>query len=155
MSDVTKTGATQLKRVVFALALLLILIQLLPVDTSNPTVQPANSIYMVEAVPENVRVIFDSSCSNCHSNQTRWPWYSHLAPLSWIVAHDVHRGRSLMNFSVWGSYTQKKRDEKLEDICDQLMNGDMPDGKYLLVHRTARLSDEQKESVCRWTQAPR
>ena len=153
MNDATKTGKTQLKRIVLALALLMILVQLLPVDISNPTVQPANSIYAVEAVPDNVRAIFDSSCNNCHSNQTRWPWYSHVAPLSWIVAHDVHRGRSLMNFSVWGTYTQKKRDEKLEDICDQLMNGDMPDGKYLLVHRNARLSEEQKENVCRWTQA--
>jgi len=60
-----------------------------------------------------------------------------------------------MNLSEWGTYSPKKRDQKLEDICDQLMNGDMPDGKYLLIHRNARLSEEQKEAVCQWTQSPR
>jgi len=112
-------------------------------------------MYTLERVPQDVRVIFNSSCDNCHSNQTRWPWYSHIAPVSWIVAHDVQQGRKFMNFSEWQSYSPKKRDQKLEDICEQVLNGDMPDGKYLLIHRSARLSPEEKESVCRWAQAPR
>jgi hypothetical protein len=143
------------KRLALGCALLVVAIQFFPVDTGNPPVQPANTIYSVEAVPDKVRTTFESSCTNCHSDQTRWPWYSHVAPFSWLVAHDVHRGRSLMNFSQWGMYSAKKRSERLENICDQLMNGDMPDGKYLLIHRNARLSDEQKEAVCQWTQAPR
>ncbi len=136
-------------------ALILALMQLYPVDRRNPPVQSANMIYSVEVVPGNVRAIFDSSCKNCHSNETQWPWYSHIAPFSWVVAHDVHRGRSLMNFSEWATYSQKKRDQKLEDICDQLLNGEMPDGKYLLIHRQVQPSEEQKEAVCNWTQAPR
>jgi len=155
MIDGTKAGRIPWKRIALGTLLLLVGAQLVPVDTRNPPTPPANSIYAAESVPPNVRAIFDSSCNNCHSNETRWPWYSHVAPFSWIVAHDVHRGRRLMNFSEWAGYGEKKRDQKLEDICDQLMNGDMPDGKYLLIHRSARLSQEQKESVCRWTQAPR
>lgn len=135
--------------------LLLVAIQLVPVDVRNFPVSPEGSIYGIETVPMEVKSVFESSCNNCHSNQTRWPWYSRLAPASWIVAHDVHEGRRHMNFSEWSSYSQKKRDEKLENICDQLMNGDMPDGKYLLIHRNARLSEGQKEAVCRWTQSPR
>ena len=135
--------------------LLLLGIQLIPAPVRNPPVQQANTLYAVENVPPDVRSIFDASCNNCHSNRTNWPWYSHVAPLSWIVAHDVQNGRRLMNFSEWGTYSQKKRDEKLESICDQLMNGDMPDGKYLLIHRSARLTAEQSESVCLWTQSPR
>jgi Haem-binding domain len=154
MNDARKPLSLVAKCLVLAFVLL-VAIQFVPVDNRNPPVQSANTIYSIEAVPQNVRAIFESSCTNCHSNQTRWPWYSHVAPFSWIVVHDVHRGRNLMNFSEWGMYSPKKRDQKLEDICDQLMNGDMPDGKYLLIHRKARLSEEQKEAVCQWTQAPR
>lgn len=155
MTDKNDTRRVLWERIALGMVLLWIAIQLVAVDTRNPPVQPANSIYAVEQVPENVRTIFESSCNNCHSNETRWPWYSHVAPLSWLVAHDVHRARSLMNFSEWGTYSSKKRDQKLENICDELMNGDMPDGKYLLVHRSAHLSQQERESVCRWTQAPR
>jgi len=143
------------KYALLAAVFLGIVIQFVPIDIRNPPEVRANTIYTLESVPQNVRAIFDSSCVNCHSNQTQWPWYSYVAPVSWIVVHDVHEGRRHMNFSEWGSYPAKKRDKKLEEICDQLMNGDMPDGKYLLIHRSARLSQEQSETVCQWTQAPR
>jgi hypothetical protein len=63
-----------------------------------------------------------------------------VAPFSWIVARDVHQGRKHLNFSEWGTYSPEKREEKLGAICDQVVNGDMPDGKYLLIHRTAQLT---------------
>jgi len=155
MSDGRKTVGKSLKRYALLILLLLIAAQFVPVDTRNPPVQAANSIYAVEKVPAQVRTVFDSSCIDCHSNQTRWPWYGHVAPMSWLVAQDVHQARNWMNLSEWGTYSEKKRDEKLENICAKLLNGDMPDGKYLLIHRSAQVSQEQKEAVCRWTQAPR
>ena len=130
-------------------------VQLFPVDCSNPPVEPSHAIYASQPMPANVRSIFEDSCRNCHSNQTTWPWYSHVAPFSWLVAHDVHSGRKHLNFSEWNAYPPEKREEKLEDICDEVSNGEMPDGKYLLIHRKAKLTQPQRESVCDWVESAR
>jgi len=129
--------------------------QFIPVARTNPPVQPSNVIYAAQPVPSSVRSIFEGSCKNCHSNQTAWPWYSYVAPISWMVARDVNRGRSHLNFSEWGAYSLSKRAQKLEDICEQLANGDMPDGKYLLIHRKATPTQEQRDAVCEWVQTQR
>jgi hypothetical protein len=124
--------------------------QFFPVKRTNPSAPSEQSIYQLEPVPPQVRHVFDTACNDCHSNQTRWPWYSHVAPVSWIVVHDVNSGREHMNLSTWGSYPAAKRDRKLEEVCEQLMNEDMPDTKYAWVHRQARISHEQRELVCSW-----
>ncbi len=144
-----------LRRSGLALAALLIVAQFIPVNRSNPDVDPAKSIYVKEKVPAPVKIVFERSCANCHSNHTQWPWYSHVAPVSWMVAHDVHEARSKMNLSTWGDYPADKREERLEEICEQLSNGDMPDPKYLLVHRSARLSPSERDAVCQWTEDSR
>ena len=132
---------------------ILLAAQLIPVDRSNPAVDPSKTIYAFTPMPAGVRSVFQGSCANCHSNETRWPWYSHVAPFSWVIAHDVHEGRHNLNFSQWGIYPLKRRQNKLESICDQIMNGDMPESKYAFVHRDAKLTQEQKEAVCTWTQS--
>lgn len=135
-----------------ALALALC-VQFIPVARDNPPAPAANLVYA--GAPPSVRTVFDESCNNCHSNQTAWPWYSYVAPFSWIVTHDVHQGRRQLNFSEWEKYPPKKRQEKLEAICEQLVNGDMPDGKYLLIHRSARLTQDEQEAVCTWVERMR
>jgi Haem-binding domain len=147
---VVKLTAKRWSLVVVALALGA---QLVPVARDNPPA-PAPALAYASA-PVTVRKVFDDSCKNCHSDQTAWPWYSYVAPFSWIVAHDVHRGRRQLNFSQWSSYSPTKREEKLEAICEQLVNGDMPDGKYLLIHRKARLTQEEQEAVCTWVESMR
>ena len=146
---------TQTKRVGLIAVALAAGIQFVPVDRGNPPVEPSHSIYAAQPMPANVRSIFEDSCKNCHSNQTTWPWYSYVAPFSWIVVHDVHDGRKHMNFSEWSAYSADKREEKLDDICDEVTNGEMPDGKYLLIHRKARLTQSQRESVCDWVENAR
>jgi len=136
-------------------AALLLAIQLVPVARSNTPLNPANVIYAGEVVPSQVRSILDASCQNCHSNQTVWPWYSYVAPVSWLLVHDVKKGRSQLNFSEWNTYSAKRKEQKLEEICEQVMNGDMPDNTYLLIHRGAQLSQQQREDICTWAQAPR
>lgn len=138
-----------------ALLVLLVVAQFIPVDRRNRNVDPTKSLYTKEKVPEPVRRVFDRSCANCHSNQTDWPWYSRVAPVSWMVSNDVHEARSKMNFSTWGYYSADKREERLEEICEQVTNGDMPDPKYLLVHRGARLAPAERDAVCQWTEDSR
>jgi len=143
---------TWLKRIALALGILLVAGQLVPLRRSDPPVQTSQTLFAVEKVPPGVQSVLQRSCQNCHSNQTVWPWYSYLAPVSWIVASDVHDARKAMNFSQWGSYSAKRKSERLEEICEQITNGDMPDPKYLLVHRSARITPQERDAVCKWTQ---
>jgi hypothetical protein len=144
-----------LRRIGIALLAVLVVAQLIPVNRRNPGFDPAKTIYAKEKIPEPVKKVFERSCANCHSNNTDWPWYSYVAPVSWMVANDVHEARAKLNFSAWGDYPTNKREEKLEEICEQVTNGDMPDPKYLLVHRRARLTPDERDAVCQWTEDSR
>jgi hypothetical protein len=135
--------------------LLFVVIQFVPVDKQNPPLNPSQTIYATQTVPPEVRNVFESSCNDCHSDETRWPWYAHIAPASWIVAHDVHEGRKEMNFSEWGKYSTEKEEDKLEEICEQVVNGDMPESKYAFVHRKSKPTEAQRNAVCKWTEDAR
>ncbi|HUJ95192.1 MAG TPA: heme-binding domain-containing protein [Terriglobales bacterium] len=141
-----------LKQVALVAVAALVGIQLIPVNRRNAAVNPAKTINLIESVPPQVQAVLQRSCGDCHSNQTVWPWYAYIAPTSWMVAQDVHQARAKMNFSEWGTYSPKKRADRLEMICDQILNDEMPDGKYALIHRKARLTQEERETVCAWTQ---
>ena len=127
-------------------------LQAIPVDRRNPPVEPSRTIFGSEALPSTVEMVLRRSCQDCHSNQTRWPWYSHVAPISWIVAHDVHAARRQMNFSEWADYSNRKKEEKRNGICEQVVNGDMPEGKYALIHRPARVTEDERAAICRWVE---
>ena len=86
-------------RILLVIALVLFAIQLVPVPRENPPVTAE-----IQA-PDQVRSLLESSCYDCHSNQTVWPWYSHVAPVSWLVYRDVRKARDELNFSLWGEYT--------------------------------------------------
>jgi len=149
------TARRWIKRTMVAVVVFLVVAQLIPVSRRNAPVDPSKTIYAKEKVPAKVQGVFTRSCQNCHSNQTAWPWYSYVAPVSWMIADDVHSARKKMNLSEWGGYSAKKREETLEEICEQVTNGDMPDAKYLLMHRSARLSAEERAAVCQWTEDER
>jgi hypothetical protein len=102
-------------------------------------------------VPSNVESILKRSCYDCHSNQTKWPWYSAVAPVSWFVISDVSRGRGKMNFSEWGKYSKNKQGIKLDNICDEITEGKMPLKQYLYIHKDAVLSQEEKDILCKWS----
>ena len=138
-------------RLVIATGFLLLAIQLVPVNRSNPNVDPSRTIYTALPVADNVKVVFDRSCKDCHSSETAWPWYSYVAPMSWVVAHDVHEGRKKMNLSEWGSYSAQRKEDLLEEICEQVTNGDMPDRKYVIFHRSAKPTPQERDAVCQWT----
>ncbi len=135
-------------------AAVLAALQLIPVDRKNPSSVPAKSMYVVESVPENVRSLLKRSCSDCHSNETRWPWYSYVAPASWILASDVHEARRKMNLSDWADYSEKKQSHELEEICNEILDGSMPDSKYTWIHRDSRLTANERDAVCQWTNGP-
>src|SRR3990172_10477480 len=120
-----------------ALAPALVLAQLVPVSRTNPPVEQE-----VDAPPD-ARAVLERSCYDCHSHATRWPWYAWVAPVSWLVAHDVSEAREHLNFSTWGRYDAEERGENLEEIAEMLEEGEMPPWFYLPLHPHARLSDAE------------
>ena len=102
-------------------------------------------------VPGDIEAILRTSCYDCHSNQTHFPWYSKIAPSSWLLARDITHGRDNLNFSQWNGYSKRKKIGKLEDIQDVVTSGEMPLQVYTIIHRRARLTKEQVSALGRWT----
>jgi hypothetical protein len=121
--------------------------QFIPVDRTNPPVKSEVS------APPPVEAMLRRACYDCHSNQTRWPWYSRVAPVSWFVAHHVHEGRKDLNFSEWPLFDLDGQDLALEGIRKQLENRRMPLESYLLLHPEARLTDAEIDTLLRWAGA--
>src|SRR5436305_5848371 len=119
----------------------------------NPPIDPAKTLAATAQVPPNVQSILERSCNDCHSNNTVYPWYNNVAPVSWLLARDINDGRHAMNFSEWGTYSQKKRLHRLKDICDEVKQGDMPLWFYLPLHPKAKLSGDDILAICTWTAA--
>ena len=105
--------------------------------------------------PPEIAAVLNRSCMDCHSSQTVWPWYSYVAPMSWLVERDVRRGREHMNLSEWQQYTLMRREKIFADIASTVKNGEMPLPQYTLVHRQASLSDAERDVVYRWARTER
>jgi hypothetical protein len=125
-------------------------IQLIQPDRSNPPVDESLTIYAHLNVPPEVKAILERSCYDCHTHSTKWPWYSYVAPASWLVARDVNTGRENMNLSLWGEYNRRKQITKLDLICDELREDAMPINSYRLLHPDAALSPAEVDLVCSW-----
>jgi len=100
--------------------------------------------------PPEIRSILKNTCYNCHSNETVWPWYSQVAPASWLVADDVGDGRQELNFSTWSAYATKKKAKKLKKAVEEIEEGEMPPWYYLPLHPEARLSEAEKSALKAW-----
>ena len=102
--------------------------------------------------PETTRVLV-RACGNCHSNHTDWPWYSHVAPVSWWVARHVREGREKLDFSEWETYSTWQKRDMLESVCGLISSGRMPPRLYTAMHPEARLTEKDKKAVCAPTQS--
>jgi hypothetical protein len=122
-----------------------------PVRT-NPATDPARSLAAHVAVPPEIAATLDRACRDCHSHQTRWPWYSGVAPASWLVVDHVDHGRRHLNFSDWAGTGGERAKDPLSAICREVTGGHMPMPSYLLLHRDARLSSADVQALCGWTQ---
>lgn len=102
-----------------------------------------------------IAAVLKRSCMDCHSNRTVWPWYSYVAPMSWLVERDVRRGRDHMNLSDWHQYNLNRQENLLADIASAVKNGEMPLPQYTLVHRNAKLSIADTDLVYGWARIER
>jgi hypothetical protein len=143
--------STLLKRIVLGLAVVFAGMQLFRPDRTNPPINAAQSIQAAATVPPEVGAVLRRSCFDCHSSETRWPWYSGVAPMAFGVVDHVTEGRAQFNFSDWGAYPARKRIAILEKMCEEVREGKMPLKEYLWLHRDATLSEADWKSVCDWS----
>lgn len=143
--------STLLKRIVLGLGIVFAGMQLFRPDRTNPPIDAARSVQSTAAVPPAVDAVLRRSCYDCHSSETRWPWYSGVAPMAWGVAADVREGRAQFNLSDWGAYPARKRAGILEKMCDEVREGRMPLRQYLWLHRDATLAEADWKSICDWS----
>jgi len=120
--------------------------QLVPVTRVNPPVE-------TEApAPPDVKAVLRRACYDCHSNETVWPWYSYVAPVSWLVADDVNHGRQHLNFSMWNRVKPEHLQKLMHDAWWEVEHDEMPLWYYLPMHPAARLSDADKALLRSWMQ---
>ena len=135
------------------LAAILLGIQLIRPDFKNPASDPAQDFKAIAKPPAEVAAILDAACYDCHSNQTRYPWYSQIAPVSWWLANHVREGREHVNFSSYGAYSAQDQAEILEESAEVVSKGEMPLKSYTWTHAPARLSDAQRKQLADWFNA--
>jgi hypothetical protein len=140
-----------LKWTAIVLAIIFAGLQFIRPARTNPPVDEARTIQAQAHLTPEVAAILDRSCNDCHSNQTRWPWYSNVAPVSWFVINHVNVGRSEMNLSEWAEYSPDDQQGFLKKICREVKVGEMPLKSYLRLHHEAKLSSEDVQLLCDWT----
>ena len=133
-----------------AILIIIILIQFVPTEKSNPESDPGKSFFTMVSVPDEIEGMIKTSCYDCHSNYTNYPWYSSFAPVSWFVTSHVKVGRRHLNFSNWGEYDLKKQREKIEEITEKVHENEMPLKSYLIMHGDAKLSSHQRNEIASW-----
>lgn len=124
--------------------LALVGIQFIEVERGNPPVTADIN------APADVKNLLRTACYDCHSNETKWPWYSKVAPISWMIANHVKEGRRELNFSVWGRLDRHKKKELQKEIIKMIDNDEMPLVSYTYLHPKAKLETTQKQIIKKW-----
>ena len=120
---------------------------------TNPIADAGLRLEAQATLPDDVRRMIRRACYDCHSDETRWPWYSRIAPVSWLVIRDVDAGRAEMNFSRWGGYHKYDRADLLDKGCELARKGEMPLPAYVRLHPEAKLTMGDLEMFCAWSEA--
>ncbi len=136
------------KKAVLAVFVVVLLgAQAVPVHRTNPPV--TGEI----AAPPDVQALLERSCYDCHSNETAWPWYARVAPMSWLVTHDVKEAREHVNFSEWGDLDAGDRESAMKEIAEEVEDGKMPLRLYVPLHPAARLTEAERAQLVAWSSA--
>ena len=140
-----------LKIAAIVLFSIFVIVQLIRPERINPSIVDAEILESSIEVPEKVSQILARSCNDCHTNNTRYPWYSNVTPFNWFLVRHIEEGRRELNFSKWNTYDKSRQRRKLGDICEQITDRQMPLPSYLWIHSEARLSAEDVKVLCDWT----
>lgn len=129
------------------LLIALVIMQFIQPDKTNPESDPSQDFITMNSIDGEIGHLLKTACYDCHSNNTTWPWYSSVAPFSYVVAHHVEEGREHLNFSVWDTYSAERANHKLEECVEEIEEGEMPMAGYVALHSEADLTEEQLEML--------
>jgi hypothetical protein len=138
------------KKVLLGILILLVLIQFIHSPRNRSKDVLPVELTKTFQLPENVKSLLNMACYDCHSNYTAYPWYSRLQPIDWIMTNHIKKGKAVLNFSVFGSYSRRRQISKLKGIAVSIKDGTMPLRSYRLMHGSARLAKEDKATIMDW-----
>jgi hypothetical protein len=140
------------KKILLVLLIVFIAIQFIqPARNTNGQVLPTD-ISKTVSVPKNVQHVLQAACYDCHSNNNNYPLYNYLQTTAWILANHITHGKKDLNFSEFGSYSVRRQQSKFKSIASQIKDGEMPLYSYTIIHKNARLTQEQKNLIISWAQ---
>lgn len=135
------------RNILFALFGILVVIQFFPIDKTNPTTDKTKTFEAIAQPNSEVLYIMKKACYDCHSNNTDYPWYTNIAPLSWWIKEHINEGREHVNYSEWGNYSASKQAHKIEETIEVVEEKEMPMLSYWLVHWDAKLTDNERSKL--------
>jgi len=136
-----------LKHIGLALLVVLVGLQVIPTRTNQNTEVALSDFIKTNKVPEDVGRMLLTSCYNCHSNNTNYPWYSNVQPVGWLLENHINKGKAVLNLSEFAGYSVRKQKSKLKSMANQIEKDEMPLSSYTLIHWDARLSKESKKAL--------
>ncbi|MBP7318830.1 MAG: heme-binding domain-containing protein [Flavobacterium sp.] len=140
-----------IKKILFIGLIIFLLMQLYQPARNESFEQDITANFTkVYNVPKNVEAIVRTSCYDCHSNNTNYPWYSNVQPVGFFMEHHIKEAKEDLNFDEWGKYSKRKQENKLDRIVKQIKSDEMPLASYTLIHKNARLTTVQKEEIMDW-----
>jgi hypothetical protein len=135
------------KKILLILLALLVIIQVFSIDKTRPEIVASEDLLQSDAVPEDVKTLLRNACADCHSFETKYPWYTNIEPLSWWIKGHIKGGRQKLNFSIWNSYPDKRKAHKIDECIEVLEQKRMPMKSYTWIHSEAKLSDENNKRL--------
>lgn len=139
-----------IKKIFILLAFVLVVIQFFAIDKNNPPIDERKTFVALVNPPADILQLLKDACYDCHSNETKYPWYTNVAPLSWWIKHHIDEGREHLNFSEWTSYSEEDRKHLLHEAAEETEEKHMPLGSYVRMHSEADLSDADRQKLVTW-----
>ena len=137
-------------KIIIAILIILILIQFIRPERNNGNALGRNDFTHEIPTPDTVMGILKTSCFDCHSNHTNYPWYAEIAPVSWWLSNHVKEGKWELNFSEFVTYNDRRKNKKLEEIAEQVEEHEMPLSSYTLIHKDANLNQQEIQTLAQW-----
>ena len=136
-----------MKKVLVVLVVAFVIMQFFRIDKTNPAPTPGMDFLNIKKTPESTAKLIRNGCYDCHSNESKYPWYSNIQPFAWFLKDHIDKGRKELNFSTFATYEPKRQAHKLKEAAEFVENGEMPLESYLLMHPEAKFTDAEKKEM--------
>lgn len=138
------------KIILLILLIVFVGIQFIPTKRNQSESVPNTDFMIVNNVPNNIKATLQTSCYDCHSNNTSYPWYNTVQPVTWFLENHIEEGKAELNFSEWDNYSNRRKKSKLKSIVSQIKDNKMPLSSYTFIHKNTIISNNQKKEIIAW-----